>query len=159
MKCRFTIVLVVFVLATNLQSCGSRGENRKIMEAAVIHRDFMQRHDSLFNALTAEKERVTGLLQTEKNKEKIQAYESMNRSLDRSFRLLSSWEEAVIGVPGVEHDHNGHNHDHSNDDLIDDMSDKEILELQKAYSMRLDEVNKKIKELLTTIELYSQNAN
>jgi hypothetical protein len=44
------------------------------------------------------------------------------------------------------------------EDILDGMSDKEILELQKALKARLEEVAKEIRGLLNTIEMYEGDA-
>lgn len=146
-----------------LGSCGDsdRKENRTIKKAAAIHEEIMTRHDSIYTALTKEKERINAALEAGiSNKDKKSAYQSMIRSIDKSYRALSSWEESVVMVPGFEHDHNGahhHSHDPMKEEIAANMSDKEILELQIALRARLGEVSAQIRGLLLTIESYDQN--
>ena len=90
------------------------------------------------------------------------AYESMKRSLNRSYKLLDSWMDGVADFPGSKHVHDSnspHKHDPEKERIMEDMSDQEILELQKAYKTRLDEVEMKIKELITTMEMYTKDEN
>ena len=84
----------------------------------------------------------------------------MLRSIDKSFRALSSWEESVVAVPGYQHKHDGehhHSHDPMKEEIAASMSDKEILQLQLALRARLGEVSTQIRGLLLTIESYDQN--
>ncbi|MEM9051725.1 MAG: hypothetical protein AAGC47_06700 [Bacteroidota bacterium] len=146
-------------------SCGESGreQNRTIKKAAAIHEEILERYDSLYSALKAEDERIVAELEAGiSNTKRKSAYESMKRSIDKSFRLLATWEESVVAVPGVEHhhDHDGehhHSHDHMKEDIAESMSDKEILELQRALQVRLNEVATGIRGLLNTIEMYDQN--
>jgi hypothetical protein len=146
-------------------SCGEtgRGQNRTIKQASIIHDEILTRHDSIYSALTREKKRIDAALEAGiSNEAKRSAYQSMQRSIDKSFKILASWEESVVGVPGFKHDHDGehhHSHDHMKEEIAASMSDKEILELQVALKERLEEVSKQIRGLLTTIEMYDdQNA-
>jgi len=162
---RKTLIFTAMALML-LASCGEtgRGQNRSVKEAAQIHEEIMTRHDSIYNALENEKNRITSKMSTYRgNEEKEKIYNAMLRSIDKSFRILGTWEESVVGVPGFEHkhedgDHHHHHHDHMKEDIVNEMSDKEILELQRALKTRLDEVSKEIRGLLTTIEMYESNA-
>jgi hypothetical protein len=146
-----------------LTSCGDsgRGQNRTIKQAAAIHEEILTRHDSIYSALEREKKRINEQLSSGTlNTDKKSAYESMIRSIDKSFRILGTWEESVVGVPGFEHaheEHGHHSHDHLKEEIAKGMSDKEILELQQALQGRLEEVSSQINGLLTTIEMYDQN--
>jgi hypothetical protein len=156
------IIILSLGLAV-MASCGesSRKDNRTIKEAAAIHEEIMTRHDSIYSALLEEKKRISAELETGiSRKEKKSAYESMLRSIDKSFRALSSWEESVVAVPGYQHKHDGehhHTHDPLKEEIAAGMSDKEILELQLALKARLGEVSTQIRGLLLTIESYDQN--
>jgi ABC-type nickel/cobalt efflux system permease component RcnA len=161
------IIGLLIIGLTVLMSCGETGrsQNRAIQEAAAIHEEIMTRHDSIYDALLTKKDRIREKLDTEKPQGEMKtSYEAMIRSIDKSFRILETWEESVVGVPGFEHDHgegdhhHHHHHDHMKEDILKDMSDKEILELQKALKVRLDEVAKEIRGLLTTIDMYDGDA-
>lgn len=162
---RISSLLIIIILI--LSGCGKTGrsQNRSIKEAAKIHEEIMTRHDSIYSALNTEKERITTKIGTVTgNPEREKVYNAMLRSIDKSFRILGTWEESVVGVPGYEHKHeegehhHHHHHDHMKEDIVNEMSDKEILEIQKALKTRLDEVAKEIRGLLTTIEMYENNA-
>jgi uncharacterized protein len=154
--------IVLFVLSLFVTvACIDRSQNRKLVEAAEIHRDMMAQHDSIYTML---KERENELMQKMKQvgdtDPNYEAYKSMMRSIAKGQRLLKSWREGVVGVPGMEHEHNEdvpHSHDHQNDEKLKSMSDQEILELQEAYSTRLDQLSTKIDELYTTMDMFSQN--
>lgn len=156
------IIILSLGLAV-MASCGEsgRGDNRTIKEAAAIHEEIITRHDSIYSALLKEKKRISAELEAGiSRKEKKSAYESMIRSIDKSFRALNSWEESVVPVPGYQHKHDGehhHSHDPMKEEIAASMSDKEILELQLALRSRLGEVSTQIRGLLLTIESYDQN--
>lgn len=156
-------IIILSLGLTMMVSCSDsgRGQNRTIKQAAAIHEDIMTRHDSIYSALTKVKKRVNAELEAGiPNKDKKSAYQSMLRSIDKSFRILNSWEESVVTVPGYEHKHDGeHNHSHDplKEEIAAGMSDKEILQLQQALQERLEEIVPQIKGLLTTIEMYDQN--
>jgi hypothetical protein len=157
--------MVIFVSVIVIASCADRSQNRKIQEAAEVHIRVMERHDTLYAKLEREKGRIEKLLAEERREDRVKVYESMLRSIKKGFRLLESWDESVVGVPGMErehHHHEGHSHDHSHDHnsdkILSQMSDQEILDLQKAYELKLDEVSNKIHEMLTTIKMYDPNA-
>ncbi len=158
---RFIMILSLGLMV--LTSCGDsgRGQNRTIKQAAAIHEEILTRHDSIYSALEREKKRINEQLSSGTlNTDKKSAYESMIRSIDKSFRILGTWEESVVGVPGFEHaheEHGHHSHDHLKEEIAKGMSDKEILELQQALQGRLEEVSSQINGLLTTIEMYDQN--
>lgn len=158
MKKSFLKFLPFVLIVIAFAACGDRSDNRQVKQAAEIHREIMQRHDSIYESLNTKQKWVSKQLESEQDKKMISAYQSMDRSLDRGFKLLASWESAVVGVPGVPHNHNpGHTHSHD-EDVVDRMSDKELLDLQKAYKERLDEVEKKVENLLETIDTYIANA-
>lgn len=163
MKQKFFIVLTFLATVAIVISCGGRSENRKLVEAAAIHEKMLIKHDSIYNAITIQKERVDKKLSKLSDSDQDRpAYESMNRSLDRSYNLLSSWMDGVVGVPGIEHNHKDgapHTHDPVKEQTMKGLSDQEVLELQKAYSTRLDEVGLKIKELITTMDMYTKDEN
>lgn len=160
------IIGLMIVGIAIMASCGDSGrsQNRSIKEAAAIHEEILTRHDSIYSALQEKKERIQNRLETQNpTGEKKKSYEAMIRSIDKSFRILGTWEESVVGVPGFEHnheegEHHHHDHDHMKEDILDGMSDKEILELQKALKARLEEVAKEIRGLLNTIEMYEGDA-
>jgi len=149
------------VAAVALFSCSSdRSEDVQIKKAAEIHLKAVAKSDSIMKILKSQKKHVQNQLKTETINANVQSYNAMLKSIDRSMSLLKDWNRDVVGVPGLEHEHN-HEHDHSHnhdDDMLDDLSDREILELQKAYSEHLDKIEDKISEVITTIELYSQDA-
>jgi len=148
-----------------IASCSSdRSQNVQIKKAADIHLKSIAKHDSIMEILVSQKNMVEKRLATETIESNIKSYKAMLKSLDKSMRLLNDWDEDLIGVPGLEHDHDhphDQQHDHShhhNDDILEDLSDKEILEIQIAYNEHLDKIEEKISEVTTTIELYSGNA-
>ncbi len=155
-------VVLLSVVGVSLIMCGSRGDNRKLQEAAAVHSDFMTKYDSIYRSLEAERVRVNGLLETTSpTDQRFAAYQSMQRSIEKGFNLLSSWESNVAPVPGMAHDHDSHaphTHDPAKDAIIKGMSDQEIYDLQVAYKTRLDEVIKEIQNLLDTIKMYDQGA-
>jgi len=156
------IIILSLGLAV-MASCGesSRKDNRTIKKAAAIHDEIITRHDSIYSALLKEKKRINAELEAGiSREEKKSAYESMLRSIDKSFRALGSWEESVVTVPGYEHKHDGehhHSHDPMKEEIAAGMSDKEILQLQIALRSRLGEVSAQIRGLLLTIQSYDQN--
>jgi len=154
--------LAVFSLVVLTCACVNRDDNRKIIEAREIHVAMMQRYDSLQSALSKEEGKLKDLLNQESNADKRSVYESMSRSIDRSKDLLYTWEESVIGVPGLppmdhkHHNHDGeHKHDHGQkDEVLKTLSDDEILSFQNAYATKLNELTEKVNELLTTMEMH-----
>ena len=157
---KFRKGILLWSLVLLLAACGGKSENRKIQEAASVHMAFMDRYDSLYHTLQAEKERIEiGLQNISSDDSRRAAYESMQRSIEKSLSLLNGWENAVVGVPGLkrEHHHHGegeHHHHEDEEALLNSMSDAEILELQKAYSSKLDELTKEITSLLDAIKQY-----
>lgn len=154
-------VIFALVAGIAIASCGGKGSNRKIMEAGEIHVSMMMKYDSVYHRLNDEKQRVSDALGTMDVSDKRRpAYESMLRSIDRGLSLIGGWESAVVGVPGVQTDiHHHHSsdhehHHHDNDAILDNMTDQEILDLQKAYNTKLNEVVKEINTLLETIQQY-----
>ena len=153
------IIILVFLGALfALTSCHDRSQDVQIKKAAAIHLKSAAKHDSIKTVVLETRKMVEEKLSKEEIAANQQSYKAMIRSLDKSLYLLETWEEDLVGVPGLEHDHADHKHDHQNDDILDDMSDSEILELQKAYSDRMDQIEDKITEVIVTIQLYSQNA-
>ncbi len=154
-----TALITILAVTT---ACGGRGDNKKLQEAKAIHTSFMQTYDSTYFALEEEQTRVIKLIaKTPETDERYSAYQSMKRSIDKSFGLLKSWQEAVVPVPGMEHDHDSHaphDHDPAREATVKGMSDQEILDLQKAYKTRLDEVSTEINNLLETIQNYQTRA-
>lgn len=154
-------IAILFATVLIVVSCSSdRTQDVQIKKAAEIHKRAIAKHDSIMAILEKQKKQVERNLETETIDSNIQSYKAMLKSLDKSMQLLHDWDNELIGVPGVEHNHDhGHDHNHSHkDDILDDLSDKEILEIQRAYSEHLDKIEDKISEVITTIELYSQNA-
>ncbi len=157
-----TLLILISAIVV-LAACDNTGrsENRNIKKAAAIHEEILTRHDSIYSALLEKREDIEKRLANTPGGEMKVSYEAMIRSIDKSFRILKTWEESVVGVPGHEHhhhDHDGHHHhshDHAKEAILEDMSDKEILELQEALKFRLDEVATEIRGLLTTIEMYA----
>ena len=150
-------------LALFVTACGGRSENRKMVEAAAIHEEILSKHDTIFVELQEQEKKVERkLINLSDNDPDRVAYESMKRSIDRSYKLLSTWMEGVAEFPGTTHVHDSnspHKHDPAMERTMEGMSDQEILELQKAYKTRLDEVGLKIKELITTIDMYTKDEN
>lgn len=163
MKLKHFKILTLLGLVLLFAACGGRSENRKMVEAAAIYEQILIKHDSIYNMLQKHDQRVDNILAKvpESDPDRV-AYESMKRSIDRSFNLLESWMDGVAEFPGSEHVHDSnspHKHDHKKERLMESMSDEEILELQKAYKTRLDEVGLKINELITTIDMYTKDEN
>jgi ABC-type nickel/cobalt efflux system permease component RcnA len=160
---KFRSIAVLIATVMIVVSCSTdRTQDVQIKKAADIHLKAVAKHDSILAILEKQKKQVERNLETETIPSNIQSYKAMLKSLDKSMQLLHDWDSELIGVPGVEHNHDhdhGHDHDHSHqDDILDDLSDREILEIQQAYSEHLDKIEDKISEVITTIELYSQNA-
>lgn len=156
-------LLSLLGLVLLITACGGRSENRKMVEAAAIHEQILNKHDSIYNQLEIQEERVEKkLAKLSANDPDRVAYESMKRSIDRSYKLLQSWMDGVADFPGSKHVHDSnapHKHDPEKERTLKGMSDQEILELQKAYKARLDEVGLKIKELITTMDMYTKDEN
>lgn len=152
-------VLLAVVTITATSCDGGRGQNRKLKEAAEIHRNSMARFDSVYTALEQEKAEVEAkIARTAPTDERMGAYRAMIRSIDKSMRLLDTWDKSVLGVPGLPESDSVHgSHGHQDLDKLSELSDKEILELQKAYSSRLNEVITEVNGLLTTIDMYEKD--
>lgn len=164
MNVRAVRILSFLFFVAIIASCGGKSANRKLVEAAEIHKEMMARHDSIYHALIDKRkeinERFAELGAVDKS-----ANESMLRSISKSLELLHGWEASVVGVPGFEfeyHHHHAegeeHNHDHGNknDEILRGMSDQEVLDLQKALKGRLNEVAVEIYNLLDTIKMYEE---
>lgn len=173
MRLRALKWMTLCMLAFTMVACGGKGQNRKLVEAAEIHKDMMNRYDSLYHSLKDKEKEINARIES-LGPEQKSANESMLRSIKKSVGILDGWEESVVGVPGYEfdyHDHShgdgDHDHDHShdhkhtrdNDELLRGMSDQEVLDLQKALNGRLKEVEVEIKNLLETIKMYEQRGN
>ena len=155
MKQKTGILFLILSMVFMTYSCGSRSDNRKLVEAASIHDKMMAKHDSIYGMLEEQEKRVASKLSrlSAKDPDRV-AYESMNRSINRSYNLLDSWKEGLAEVPN--YSQNSENGDNKNNK---GMSDQKILDLQKAYSTRLDEVSRKINELITTMDMYTKDKN
>ncbi|NEN25078.1 hypothetical protein G3O08_16380 [Cryomorpha ignava] len=163
MKQKHFKILSLLGLVLLLAACGGRNENRKMVEASAIHEQILDKHDSIYSVLQEQEQRVEKKLgKLSANDPDRVAYESMMRSINRSYNLLASWMEGVADFPGSKHIHNSdspHKHDPEKERTMKGMSDQEILDLQKAYKTRLDEVGLKIKELITTMDMYTKDEN
>lgn len=151
---------VVFV------ACEGKSGNRQLREAAAVHEEILATHDSIYHRLVDKREEINARIDA-LPPDKRSANESMLRSIKKSMNILNSWEESLVGVPGYEfehhhdHDHGDggdhhHHHERENDQMLRGMSDKEILELQKALRSRLKEVKAEIDNLMDTIEMYER---
>ena len=163
MKQKSFRILTLLSLVLILAACGGRSENRKMVEAAEIHEQILVKHDSIYSDLQQQEKRVESKLGklSATDPDRV-AYESMERSIERSYKLLESWMDGVADFPGAKHVHNSdspHKHDPEKERIMKGMSDQEILDLQKAYKTRLDEVGLKIKELITTMDMYTKDEN
>lgn len=158
MKKNIFNLLAILVLAILVGSCGGRSKNRKLVEAQEIHKAMMTKHDSIFEAVQVQEKRVTKKLESlSSNNPDRAAYASMERSIKRSYDLLEKWDDSVTDVPGFETDHAGKkNDDQTGKANPKDMSDQEILDLQNAYSEKLDQIGQKIGELVTTMDMYTK---
>ena len=145
------ITLLILII-----SCTDRANDVQIKEAAKIHLKATAKQDSIRDILVKEKMKLEALLETESLDTNKQNYKALLSGVNNGIKYLDEWSKDVIGVPGLKH-HEGHSHSH-NEEILENMSDREILELQKAYSNKLDTIGVRISEVITTIELYSQNA-
>lgn len=153
MKQKFGILFLILSMVFITFSCGDRGENRKLVEAASIHDKMIIKHDSIYSMLEEQEKRVESKLSrlSAKDPDRV-AYESMERSINRSYKLLDSWKEGLAEIPNYSQDTENQNNTNTKG-----ISDQKILELQKAYSTRLDEVGRKINELITTMDMYTKD--
>ena len=157
MKKNIFSILSFFVVAILLISCGGRSQNRKLVQAQEIHKEMMMKYDSIYNALEVQEKRVTKKLESMKGQDPDRAaFQSMQRSIQRSYNLLKSWNDGVTNVPGFEPDQSGNDeHPNTSDLNPKELSDQEILDLQNAYSEKLDQISQKIDELITTMDMYT----
>ena len=155
MKQKSGIVFLILSMVFLTFSCGSRSENRKLVEAASIHGNMITKHDSIYSMLQDQEKRVESKLSrlSASDPDRV-AYESMERSINRSYKLLESWKEGLDDVPNYSQDPENRNNTNTKG-----MSDQKILDLQKAYSTRLDDVSRKINELITTMDMYTKDEN
>lgn len=153
MKQKSGILFLIFSMVFVTFSCGSRSDNRKLVEAAAIHDKMITKHDSIYNMLEEQEKRVAAKLSrlSAQDPDRV-AYESMNRSIHRSYKLLESWKEGLDEVPNY-----SRNPENGNNKNSKGISDQKILDLQKAYNTRLDEVGRKINELITTMDMYTKD--
>lgn len=143
-------------MALLLFACNGRSKNRKIVEAQEIHQTMMAKHDSIYKAIQIQEERVEKKLNSlSPNNPDRAAFQSMDRSIKRSYNLLDSWRENVTDVPGYGSE-GARETDSSDGESTDKLSDQEILDLQKAYKTKLDQIDQKIDELITTMEMYTK---
>lgn len=152
-------ILAVMSLAILVVSCGGRSKNRKLVEAHEIHNAMMAKHDSIYEALKIQDERVTKKLATmSQNNPDRAAFQSMERSIKRSFGLLEKWKSSVADVPGFDQNKPADKNENPQDKVnLKGMSDQEILDLENAYSDKLDQIGQKIGELITTMDMYTKN--
>lgn len=164
---RLRMIAAAAAMCAAFVACDGKAGNRQLREAAAVHEEILATHDSIYHRLADKRDeinaRIDGLPPDKKS-----ANESMLRSIKKSMDILNTWEESLVGVPGYEfehhhhHDHDhgdGHHHHHhgrENDKMLRGMSDKEILELQKALRSRLNEVKAEIDNLMDTIEMYER---
>ncbi len=153
-------MLAILALTIAMVSCGGRSKNRKLVQAQEIHKEMMTKYDSIYKAVQVQENRVAMKLEKiSANNPDRAAYASMQRSIKRSYDLLEKWKQNVTSVPGFEPDNDGvekQDKDPSNKVNTTGMNDQEILDLQNAYSEKLDQIGQKIGELVTTMDMYTK---
>lgn len=163
MKIKIAVFSVMAILMVAFVGCEGKAGNRQLKEAAAIHEEMLVKYDSIYHALIDKRKEINARMES-LDTEKQSANKSMLRSIKKSIDILEGWEESLVGVPGYDfehlHDHGdeGHHHKHAreNDDMLRGMSDKEVLELQKALRGRLNEVAVEIGNLMDTIKMYEK---
>jgi hypothetical protein len=162
-KMKMTLLLAMALLTLGFAGCEGKSGNRQLKEAAAIHEEVLLKYDSIYHTLTDKREEINDRIGS-LDAERRSANESMLRSIKKSLDILEGWEESLVGVPGYDfeqshqHGEEGHNHKHANenDAMLRGMSDKEVLELQKALRGRLNEVAVEIGNLMDTIKMYEK---
>lgn len=159
------MLCAVLATAVWLGACGGKSakDDPILQEAAKIHEEAHEiqegieptvaQFDSLKTLLTNKKTTLADSLAA-------QADEAV-ASLDKIKADLESWEENLVVVPGMEHDHEheGHNHeghDHKHDHKpAPDVTPEQMLDIQKeikknieAIKTELDATMAKVKGLL-----------
>lgn len=160
---KLTALAVLGLITLTFIGCEGKSGNRQLKEAAAIHEEILVKYDSIYHTLTDKQDEINARIES-LDAEKKSANESMLRSIKKSIDILEGWEESLVGVPGYDFEHlhhhgeDGHHHEHSreNDSMLRGMSDKEVLELQKALRERLNEVAVEIGNLMDTIKMYEK---
>lgn len=156
MKQKLFSLLMLSIVITSLYSCGGRSKNQKIVEAQKIHATMLTRYDSIYSTLQDQEKRVEKKLNAlSPNNPDRAAYLSMQRSIHKSYDLLQNWKQGITDVPGFSQD--GAKKTQTPGGINPDkMSDQEILDLQKAYDEKLDQIGRKVRELMTTMDMYTK---
>src|SRR5690554_99633 len=124
-KSVISILFLLMVLMTI--SCGDRSDNRKLVEAASVYDKMIIKYDSVHDMLKAQEARVEARLsQLSATDPDRAAYESMSRSISRSYSLLASWKDGLAEVPNY-----SQNPENGNTTNERGLSDQTILDLQK----------------------------
>lgn len=118
------------IISVLLISCTSKvSDEKRNHEAIIIHNSMMKKANQIERHLNELKNDAT-----------------VNRDSMKLFStLFQQWSTDIVEIPGNEnHDHSGHVHSHS---TIPDITEEQMLEIQRELDERLSKIGKIISRL------------
>lgn len=139
------VQLYFIVLFVAMASCKDKVDSPEIQQALVVQEEFMQLagmvEDRIENELDEQKAALTVALEEGDSlaQAKMQVAVSLYENQKEAYQ---QWKSGVVEIPGHHHHEPGEpcQHDHSQDQILEKMSDGEILEIQKELKAKLDEI-------------------
>ena len=136
-----------------MAACNTHEDSPTINEAIEVHKNMRTLYFDLETIAEAKKEELKGSMnQAKENADAATAAElsKLNSQLQNLHQELAAWKENLVEVPGHCFHAEGEPHEHHDHPHLKDLSDEEILELQKELKKQLEEIESQLKNLGTT---------
>lgn len=150
MKKNRAIYFFLGLFAFAMAACHTQEESPTIQEALEVHKSIRTLYQDLEDIADAKKEELkTAMKQAKQNADTAAAEQlmSFNKQLNGIHKDLADWKENLVEVPGHCFHAEGEAHEHHEQPHLKDLSDAEILELQKELEAQLKELEEKLKGL------------
>lgn len=144
----FALGLFAFAMA----ACHTHEDSPTIKEAVEVHKNMRTLYQDLESIAEAKKqEYMEAMDQAKQNADTASAEQlvKFNEQLESIHHDLASWKENLVEVPGHCFHAEGEPHEHHDQPHLKDLSEEEILELQKELENQLKQLEGKLKGLKT----------
>ena len=145
---RIALYILSFAVM-GLISCGHEHEESQSMkEAREIQVTLSELSGSIESTMKAKFEAMSVMMDTcmaKGDTVMAQKLDAVNLKLLKLQEKMDAWNEQKVSLP---HDHSQCDGDHSHEEIVTDLSDEELLSIQKELKMQLEGISEEVDKVV-----------
>lgn len=161
----YVLVCALLSIALLVGACGGKSakDDPILQEATKIHNEAHEMQEGI-EPTVGQIDSLKTLLTNKKatlNDSTAKQVDELIVALDKVKGDFESWEENIVSVPGMEHDHEheGHNHeghDHHDHKPAPDVTPEQMLDIQKEIKKNMERIKADLETTMTKVKAILQ---